>query len=80
MIQCFHNVVLLPENVGFRHQEILTYQTHTVVMGSLLARVHIGRVSSGFASSLEPFGLRGLAVARGGDSSAKGRSAQRPGL
>ena len=34
-------------------------------MGSLLARVHFGRVSCGSASGLELFAPRGLAVATG---------------
>ena len=49
-----------------------------VGMGSLLARVHVGRVSNGSASGLELSGLYGLAVARGGDSSGKGWTSRRP--
>ena len=49
---------------------------HRFGMGSLLARVLVWRVSYGSASGLEPFGPLGLAVARGGDSSANGRAAR----
>ena len=49
-----------------------------VGMGSLLARVHLERASCGLASGLELLGPHGLAVARGGDSSAKGRACRRP--
>ena len=49
-------------------------------MVSLWARVHLGRVSYGSASGPERFGRHGMAVARGGDSSAKGRAPRRPRL
>ena len=55
-------------------------KTHDNFSCSPLAQVHSGRVSCGSASGSEPFGLHGLAVARGSDSSTKGRSARRPRL